>query len=97
LRQLDLDYARKEQVLRNENNELLRRLEDAEARNEELSQSVLEVSKPLVRQLESLQATHTIKVTNFEKIEQELTLKISKWGTNVTRWFVMVVNFEWYL
>jgi hypothetical protein len=78
LRQLDLDYAKKEQVLRNENNELLRRLEDAEARNEELSQSVLEVSKPLVRQLESLQATHTIKVTNFEKIEQELTLKINE-------------------
>ena len=80
MRQLDLDYAKKEQFLRKENNELLRRLEDAEARNEELSQSILEVSKPLVRQLESLQATHTIKISNFEKIEQELTLKISMWG-----------------
>ncbi|KAJ3663191.1 hypothetical protein Zmor_007495 [Zophobas morio] len=77
MRQLDLDYAKKEQFLRKENNELLRRLEDAEARNEELSQSILEVSKPLVRQLESLQATHTIKISNFEKIEQELTLKIN--------------------
>ncbi|RZC32958.1 TATA element modulatory factor, partial [Asbolus verrucosus] len=77
LRQLDLDYAKKEQVLRKGNNELLRRLEDAEERNEELSQSVLEVSKPLVRQLESLQAMHAIKVSQFEKIEQELTLKIS--------------------
>ena len=83
MRQLDLDYAKKEQFLRKENNELLRRLEDAEARNEELSQSILEVSKPLVRQLESLQATHTIKISNFEKIEQELTLKISMWGLSV--------------
>lgn len=56
----------------------MKRLEEAEARNEELSQSVLEISKPLVRQLESLQATSNLKAATFEKIEEELTAKISK-------------------
>lgn len=79
LRQVDQDMLRKEQHLRSENNELFRRLEDAERRNEELSQSVLEVSRPLVLQLETLQATHNKKVTNLEKVEQGLSLKLSKY------------------
>ncbi|XP_060519303.1 TATA element modulatory factor [Cylas formicarius] len=77
LRVSEEEYLQKEHKLRLENAELLRRLEEAGARNEELSQSVLEVSKPLVRQLESLQATHSAEVAGFEKMERELTLKIS--------------------
>lgn len=38
----------------------------------------MEVSKPLVRQLEALQTTHNMKVSSFEKIEQNLLLKMSK-------------------
>lgn len=60
-----------------ENNELLRRLEDAERRNEELAQASMEVSKPLVRQLEALQATYNMKVASFEQTEQTLLIKIS--------------------
>lgn len=69
---------KKEQNLRGENNELVRRLEDAERRNEELSQSLLEVSKPLVQQLDSLQASHNKKVASLEKVEQTLSIKLSK-------------------
>lgn len=58
---------------------LLKRLEEAEVRNEELSQSILEVSKPLVRQLESLQATQSLKIATFEKLEEDLTAKISEY------------------
>lgn len=76
LHEADQEYLKKEQSLRAENTELLRRLEDAERRNEELAQSVLEVSKPLVRQLETLQSTHNKKVAIFEKTEQSLTGKI---------------------
>ncbi|CAH0546904.1 unnamed protein product [Brassicogethes aeneus] len=83
LRQCDQDYLKKELGLKNENNELLQRLEEAEARNEELSQSILEVSKPLVRQLESLQATHNSKVTSFESLEQQYTIKISELQTKL--------------
>ncbi|KAK4876753.1 hypothetical protein RN001_009259 [Aquatica leii] len=78
LRQADEDYVRKEQNSRLENNELLRRLEDAERRNEELAQSVSDVSKPIVRQLEALQATHNSKLATFEKIEQKLMLRINE-------------------
>ncbi|KAK5642067.1 hypothetical protein RI129_008234 [Pyrocoelia pectoralis] len=78
LRQADDEYVRKEQILRQENNELLRRLEDAERRNEELTQSGLDVTKPIIRQLEALQATHNAKLLAFEKVEQSLCLKINE-------------------
>lgn len=78
LRESNQEFVNKEQILRSENSDLLRRLEEAERRNEELTQSVLEVSKPLVRQLETLQSTHNMKVASFEKIEQGLVLKISE-------------------
>jgi len=37
----------------------------------------MEVSKPLVRQLEALQATHNMKLATFEKVEQRMLLKIN--------------------
>lgn len=77
LRKTEEDYVRMEQKFKRDNSDLMRRLEEAENRNEELSQTVLEVSKPLVRQLDGLQAMHSVKIANFEKIEKELTLKIS--------------------
>ncbi|KAB0796119.1 hypothetical protein PPYR_10180 [Photinus pyralis] len=78
LRQADDEYLKKEQVLRRENGELLRRLEDAERRNEELTHSGLDVTKPIIRQLEALQATHNSKLMAFEKVEQSLCLKINE-------------------
>lgn len=76
LRKMEEDYVKMERKFKRDNNDLMRRLEEAENRNEELSQTVLEVSKPLVRQLDGLQAMHSAKIANFEKIEKELTLKI---------------------
>lgn len=76
--QADEDYLKREQLLRSENKALLLRLEDAERRNEELTQSVMEVSRPLVRQLESLQAAHNIKAVNFEQAEKGMLVKLSK-------------------
>ncbi|XP_025837702.1 TATA element modulatory factor isoform X1 [Agrilus planipennis] len=78
LQEAEQEMLKREQQLKNENNELLRRLEAAEARNEELAQSVVEATKPLVRQLEVLQATHSMKIANYEKIEQELTSTIQE-------------------
>lgn len=78
MRDAEDEVIKTAQRCREENTVLMKRLEEAEARNEELSQSVLEISKPLVRQLESLQATHNLKTAAFEKVEEELTAKISK-------------------
>ncbi|XP_050294856.1 TATA element modulatory factor isoform X2 [Anthonomus grandis grandis] len=76
-------FIKKEQKLKQENRDLLRRLEEAENRNEELSQAEMEITKPLVRQLESLQATYNMKISSFNKIEQELSLKISDLQTKL--------------
>uniref|UniRef100_A0A6P7GEF4 TATA element modulatory factor n=1 Tax=Diabrotica virgifera virgifera TaxID=50390 RepID=A0A6P7GEF4_DIAVI len=78
LRQYEANNIKNEEKSREDINKLMRKLEEAETRNEELSQSVSEVSRPLIRQLESLQATHSMKLAAFEKVEEELTLKISK-------------------
>ncbi|CAG9856035.1 unnamed protein product [Phyllotreta striolata] len=83
LRQCEEDNGKNEEKFREEKRKLLKKLEQAEARNEELSQSVLEVSKPLIRQLDSLQATHCMKLASFEKIEEELTLKITELQTKL--------------
>lgn len=77
LRETEQHHSKKEQSLRLENGTLLRRLEDAERRNEELAQATMEVSKPLVRQLESLQATYNMKVASFEQVEHGMLTKIS--------------------
>ncbi|CAG9824421.1 unnamed protein product [Phaedon cochleariae] len=83
LRQTEEESGKKEEKYREERNKLMRKLEEAEARNEELSQLELEVSKPLVRQLESLQATHTMKTAAFEKIQEELLGKIRELNSRV--------------
>jgi len=75
---INYDYflpRRKEESLKHENNELLKRLEAAEARSEELSESVSIVTKPLLRQLEQLQANLLHKSNSFMKQEKILSEK----------------------
>lgn len=66
---------RREEFLKHENSELLKRLESAETRNEELSESVSAATKPLIRQLEQLQANLLHKSNNFMKQEKILSDK----------------------
>lgn len=66
---------RREEFLKHENSELLKRLEAAEARSEELSESVSVATKPLLRQLEQLQANLLHKSNNFMKQEKILSEK----------------------
>lgn len=74
----ELQFSRKERDLRNENMELLKRLENSEARNEELAESVSMATKPLIRQLDTLQSTFNYKQTSWEKQESELVEKLRK-------------------
>lgn len=69
---------RKEALLRQENVELLRRLEASEMRAEELSQSVTMATKPLVRQLAVLNANSNAAAASWEKQERKLTQTISE-------------------
>lgn len=71
-----VDLYRREEFLKHENNELLKRLEAAEARSEELSESVSVATKPLLRQLEQLQANLLHKSNSYMKQEKVLSEKI---------------------
>lgn len=62
--------------MKQENAQLLLRLEAAEARNEELSESASTATKPLLRQLEQLQANLSHKSNSFIKQERILSDKI---------------------
>lgn len=77
LRNSELQYLKKEQMLKKENTLLIRKLEDAEAKNEELAQSVSIATRPLIRQLESLQTTHSLKQSTWESQEQSLIQLLS--------------------
>uniref|UniRef100_A0A0K8TKP1 Putative transcription factor tmf tata element modulatory factor n=1 Tax=Tabanus bromius TaxID=304241 RepID=A0A0K8TKP1_TABBR len=68
----------REQKLRQENADLLRQLESAEMRAEQLTQEVSLATIPLVRQLEALQATLTQRTSSWDKQEKELLSKLDE-------------------
>ncbi|XP_033215699.1 TATA element modulatory factor isoform X2 [Belonocnema kinseyi] len=76
LRQSEEALIRKEETLKLENLELLRRLEISESRSEEMSESVSSATQPLLRQLEQLQANLFHKTNNFMKQEKIMSEKI---------------------
>lgn len=73
LRQTEEEHSGREASLRQETAELLRRLEAAEARSEELAEAASGATRPLLRQLEQLQATAASRQVTFEKQEKVLT------------------------
>ncbi|XP_074104872.1 TATA element modulatory factor isoform X2 [Cotesia typhae] len=83
LRQEEESHVKKIEGLKQENNDLLKRLEAAEARSEELSESVSIATKPLLRQLEQLQANLTYKSNSFMKQEKILSDTIDELQTKL--------------
>ncbi|KYM96746.1 TATA element modulatory factor [Cyphomyrmex costatus] len=74
-RQAEEAHVKREEFFKHENNELLKRLEAAEARSEEFSESVSVATKPLLRQIEQLQANLLHKSNNYMKQEKVLSEK----------------------
>ncbi|XP_068940249.1 TATA element modulatory factor [Petaurus breviceps papuanus] len=70
--------ARKEDYLRHEISELQQRLQEAENRNQELSQSVTSATRPLLRQIENLQATLGAQTSSWEKLEKNLSDRLGE-------------------
>ncbi len=52
---------------------LLQRLQEAETRNQELSQSVTSATRPLLRQIENLQASLGGQTASWEKLEKSIS------------------------
>ncbi|XP_043932328.1 TATA element modulatory factor [Protopterus annectens] len=77
LQRAEQQQARKEDYLRQEISELQQRLQEAENRNQELSQSVTSATRPLLRQIENLQATLGAQTSSWEKLEKNLTDRLA--------------------
>lgn len=77
LQRAEQQQARKEDYLRHEIGELQQRLQEADNRNQELSQSVTSASRPLLRQIENLQATLVAQSTSWEKLEKNLSNRLA--------------------
>ncbi|NWS94309.1 TMF1 factor, partial [Mionectes macconnelli] len=78
LQRAEQQAARKEDYLRQEIGELQQRLQEAESRNQELSQSVTSATRPLLRQIENLQATLGAQTSAWEKLEKNLSDRLGK-------------------
>uniref|UniRef100_A0A3Q3VSJ2 TATA element modulatory factor 1 TATA binding domain-containing protein n=1 Tax=Mola mola TaxID=94237 RepID=A0A3Q3VSJ2_MOLML len=73
LQRAEQQQARKEDYFREEINELQQRLQEAETRNQELSQSVTSATRPLLRQIENLQASLGGQTASWEKLEKNIS------------------------
>ncbi|NXG26393.1 TMF1 factor, partial [Grallaria varia] len=78
LQRAEQQAARKEDYLRQEIGELQQRLQEAESRNQELSQSVTSATRPLLRQIENLQATLGAQTSAWEKVEKNLSDRLGE-------------------
>ncbi|XP_057278974.1 TATA element modulatory factor [Pezoporus wallicus] len=78
LQRAEQQAARKEDYLRQEIDELQQRLQEAESRNQELSQSVTSATRPLLRQIENLQATLGAQTSAWEKLEKNLSDRLGE-------------------
>ncbi|XP_078517603.1 TATA element modulatory factor-like [Lissotriton helveticus] len=78
LQRAEHQAARKEDYLRQEIGELQQRLQEGENRNQDLSQSVTSATRPLLRQIENLQATLGAHTTSWEKLEKNLSDRLAE-------------------
>ncbi|XP_066974181.1 TATA element modulatory factor-like isoform X1 [Macrobrachium rosenbergii] len=69
---------RKERQLRADISELQQRVSEAEARAEELSGAVSAATRPLLRQMENLQSTHSTQQATWESLESTLTRRLTE-------------------
>uniref|UniRef100_A0A671T4J9 TATA element modulatory factor-like n=1 Tax=Sinocyclocheilus anshuiensis TaxID=1608454 RepID=A0A671T4J9_9TELE len=78
LQRAEQQHAKKEDYLREEISELQQRLQEAETRNQEPSQSVTSATRPLLRQIENLQATLGAQTASWEKLEKNISDRLGE-------------------
>ncbi|KAK3586049.1 hypothetical protein CHS0354_033172 [Potamilus streckersoni] len=72
------EHSRREDMLRQEITDLQHHLQEDEARNQELTQSVTFATRPLLRQIENLQSTYSAQSSTWERVEKNLTDRLSE-------------------
>eukprot|EP01135_Chromosphaera_perkinsii_P002878 Nk52_evm33s229 gene=Nk52_evmTU33s229 len=81
---LSKQYARSEENLKFEVDELQKRLQNSETRNQELTDSVSMATRPLLRQIQNLQSMHSAQADSWECTERELNGQIEELKGKVT-------------
>ena len=80
---MEKEHQRREECLRQENQDLLYKLENSDKRNEDLTQSVAAATKPLLRQIENLQSSYRAQSMSWEKLEKNLTDRLGMYRLRV--------------
>ena len=57
---------------------LCQRLQESEMRNHELSETISESTRPILRQMENLQNTYSTRAKTWEALEKSLTARLGK-------------------
>lgn len=66
----------REEQLRQEISDLHKRLQESDTRNQDLSDTISDATRPLLRQIEHLQSAHSAQASNWEKLENNLTQRL---------------------
>ena len=74
----EASFTRREEHLKFEITDLRARLDEAERRNHELSDSIRTATRPLLRQIENLQATNSNQAASFDAIEKSLQKRLQE-------------------
>ncbi|KAJ3601916.1 hypothetical protein NHX12_029677 [Muraenolepis orangiensis] len=77
LQRAEQQQARKEDYLREEISQLQQRLQEGESRNQELSQGMTSATRPLLRQIENLQASLGGQTVSWEKLERNISDRLA--------------------
>ncbi|XP_033753536.1 LOW QUALITY PROTEIN: TATA element modulatory factor-like [Pecten maximus] len=73
---MEKEHHRREDMLRQEISDLQMHLQEDEARNQDVTQTVTTATRPLLRQIENLQTTYAAQSSSWEKLEKTLTDRI---------------------
>ncbi|CAL1540630.1 unnamed protein product [Lymnaea stagnalis] len=75
---LEKEHSRREDLLRQEIAHLQERLQEDEVRSQDLTHSVTSATRPLLRQIENLQATFGAQSAAWERVEKTLTDRLAE-------------------
>lgn len=79
----ETNTARRDDDHRREVKELQQRIQESEGRNQDLSDNVTGVTRPLLRQIENLQATHSTQQRSWNALEKTLNYRLAEAQTDL--------------
>lgn len=79
----ETNTARKDDDHRREVKDLQQRIQESEGRNQDLSDNVTSVTRPLLRQIENLQATHSTQQRSWNALEKTLNYRLAEAQTDL--------------